>query len=136
MRPWFQAFARREPDELALLTDCERCMQVNDRDIRQAMGCGYLPLAPSRPSVWKPPTGAAGYPFEAPTYCAGYTTRLPEVHEVEQAHRHWSKNAIAAFCGDDPPTADLLRGILIFDGSTNAFERWRMTPVDEGGGRE
>jgi hypothetical protein len=121
---------------MALLTDCETCMQGNDPQTRQAMGCGYEPPVELAPSVWCPPSGRAGYQGRPPTVCPGYTTKLPEVREAVQAHAHWNKGAIVSYCGGEHPSEELLQAVVILDGERSALEGWRMTSVEEGGGRE
>ena len=107
-------------------------MRCNEREIREQMGCGYEPPIADPLSVWRPPSGYQG---PDPTFCIGYTANLPEVNEATQAYAHWSNGAIASFCGGDPATEDLLQGVLILDEARKSVDAWRLTPVEEGGGR-
>ena len=118
-------------DLVALMDDCEKCMQAYSKPIRQRWACGYEPLLPGA-EAW----AGLGYKGEPPTTCPGYTTTLPETIEAARAWRWWKNGELAAFTGRSPATDALKLGIEVFDGAVSAYERWMMTPVDKGGGRE
>jgi hypothetical protein len=117
------------------IVDCVKCMETNGKQARQSLGCGYEPRDESIAVVpWEPPRGEAGYQGDPPEWCAGYTTKLPEVGEVEVMRVHWSKGAMSvALCGE-APNEDLLNAILICEGAHNEVQNWTMTPAKDGGG--
>lgn len=118
--PWLQERIRNDRETVGYLIDCDRCMQNNSAQIRQAMGCGWEPrIEGARP--WQ----HEGYTDAAPTACAGYTTKLPEVIEINRARLHWSKGALREFCGDQQPSELLMRGIEILEGAANEASCWR-----------
>lgn len=71
-----------------------------------------------------------GYADEVPSACPGYTTKLPEVAEINRARLHWSKGALREFCGGKPSEL-LLRGIEILEGSANEANCWRPPDGDK-----
>lgn len=115
--PWLQERIRNDRPTVEILLDCDKCMRNTPVAIRQAMGCGYEPLVPgARPYMHD------GYTDEPPTTCAGYTTKLPEVVEINRLRLHWSK-----FGGfkDREPTEVVKRGIEILEGAVNEANCWR-----------
>lgn len=119
---------------MALLTNCKACMTAYSTPIRQGWGCGHeLPPAPGVPVA---PWSGCGYDGPAPTICPGYTTTLPETIEAARAWKWWSKGELAAFVDGAPVSGPLKIGIEVFDAAMGAFERWRMTPRERGGGAE
>jgi hypothetical protein len=106
--PWLHETARSDRAKVAMLLDCDMCMEKNTPDIRRSMGCGYIPGA-------KPAAGVRpdGYEGEV-TVCIGYSTKLPEVAEVSRARMWWDKGQLPEWCerhGNREPSAPL--GILI-----------------------
>jgi hypothetical protein len=102
---------------------------------RQSLGCGYEPPLPAgsvRLALWQPPDAYRG---ATPTVCAGYTTKLPEVHEAQMARAHWNTGNLGVALGGELPTEDLLSFIVILEGASNEVQRWCMKPVTDGGGR-
>jgi len=129
LAPWFAEMNSR--NELAI-SDCVKCKRMSTSRERQSLGCGYEPrLDRVHLDVWRPPIGASGYSGPDPEWCAGYTTKLPEVSEATMARLHWSKGNLPM--GSAPE--DLLTAIVILEGANSSVEHWRMTPVSEGGGR-
>lgn len=117
------------------IVDCTRCKATTPKLQRQHLACGYEPpLEDASPVPWGPPRGDVGYSGDTPTVCAGYTTKLPEVREASLARVHWNTGNIGAVFGGDPPGEDILNAIVILESAHNQVERWRMTPVSEGGG--
>lgn len=106
---------------------------------RQSWGCGYEPPPP--PNVhavpWSPPMRSGnktvGYSYERPTICPGYTTNLPEVHEVLAARMHWKNGQLEAYCGG-PPTEELLAAIVELEVAVGQNDHYWATPAKEGGG--
>jgi len=133
MRPWLQDEAKHNPDGVMYLTDCQLCMQHNPRALRQEMGCGYEPPPPPSIKVdpWTPPVdltgGNRGYKGPPPQFCAGYTTKLPEVVEIERARKHWLLGELRSFCGDEPPTDVLIAGIELLDMTTASARNFRAS---------
>lgn len=119
--------------------NCDRCMQILTRHDRQLIGCGFEP--PPNPEfvdfvrVWDPPRSRIGFEGPELTTCPGYTTSLPEVHEVIEARVHWTKGQLDLFC-DEKPTKQLLQSIVILEAEANRFQNWVSTKASEGGGRE
>jgi len=103
---------------------------------RQHLGCGYLPPLDDRKrlTMWQPPQGEKAHRGPGATICAGYTTKLPEVREVQLASVHWEAGNIGAVFGGEHPTEDILNGIVLFKGAKNEIQNWLATPKDEGGG--
>lgn len=117
--PWLQERIRNDKQTVATLIDCERCMATNTKLIRQHMGCGYETRSEfSRPWVHQ------GYSDEMPTTCPGYTTKLPEVIEINRARLHWKQGELRDHCGD-VPTENIYRGIEILEGAANEASCWR-----------
>lgn len=107
---------------MAVLSDCEKCMQSTTRLTRQAMACGYEPPAPPpmRAIAWT----HDGYGGPQPSTCPGYTTRLPDVLEITRARYHWSKGNLAVFA--PAPTDALLIGIEQLDVEIHRVEDWMI----------
>ena len=120
--PWLQERIRNDRDVVDYLIDCDKCMETNTLLTRQSMGCGWevAPLVQIRVSPWT----HAGYTDATPTTCAGYTTKLPEVIEINRARLHWSKGSIEQFCGGEPSEL-IQRGIEILEGAANEANCWR-----------
>jgi hypothetical protein len=78
-------------------------MATMTREIRQSMGCGYLPDAKAT-GLGKPD----GYKGAEPSVCMGYTVKLPEVAEVSRARLWWEKAQLSLWCRDDDPTEPLM----------------------------
>ena len=119
---------------MALLNDCNACMRTYSTSIRQQWACGYEPAA-GRGVVVEAWAGL-GYKGAPPTTCPGYTTTLPETIEAARAWQWWGKGQLSEFCDRRPPTDALKLSIEAFANEVSVFERWLMTPVDQGGGRE
>ena len=103
-------------------------------EMRQLIGCGYLPRPAAHLLPMVRPFQGCGMRGDSPTTCPGYTSRLPEVIEVARVHRHWSKgNYDVASLGVDHP---LVMGLEILDSAANALESWTLTPESKGGGRK
>lgn len=105
---------------------------------RQFFACGYEAPVPGVVG-WAPPHARLGFAgmtrddYE-PSTCPGYTTRLPVVVEVTRA-RHWSsKGDLRSFTGGPPPEM-LVDAVEVLDYELARFERFKMTPSSEGGGR-
>jgi hypothetical protein len=116
--------------------DCEKCMEANQRDIRQDMGCGHEPLI------------AAADPWDHPDrkverderdedghirlpVCPGYLCKLPEIYETARARVHWEKAGLRDYCGGQP-SDHLLTAVEILDAAVSAFQAWSMKPAEEG----
>lgn len=85
-------------------------MQQMPRASRRAWGCGFEPrleLVQIRP--WRHQGDANEY-----TACPGYTTSLPEVHEIARARMHAKNNMFSAFVRGEPSEL-LLRGIEVLE---------------------
>jgi len=117
------------------MTDCKECMKAYTKATRQGWGCGYE-LAPAANVPVMPWSGGFGYEGPAPTVCAGYTTALPETIEIARAWMWWRKSQLEAFVDGARVSGPLKHGIEMFDGVISGFERWKMTPKDNGGGAE
>ena len=117
--PWLQERIRSDRSAVGYLLDCDKCMSSNSQIVRQSLACGYEPRNEAvRPCAWT----HQGYTDETPTTCPGYTTKLPEVIEINRLRLHWSK-----FGGfkDNEPTENVKRGIEILEGSVNEANCWR-----------
>lgn len=114
------------------IADCGKCKQTNNKQARQALGCGYEPRDERvHLTLWQPPGGPVGFQEDDSDICAGYTTSLPEVMETLIARIHWSKGNGSLIV---EPTEDLLNAIVILEGEYNAVQNWIMTPSKDGGG--
>lgn len=104
-----------------MLTDCERCMKANAVDARRSMGCGYE-VNDGPVLAWdhgkRKPISADDHP----RFCAGYTTKLPEVIEVLRARSHWEKGELATFCGG-PPHEHVIAGVELVAANSNEMQR-------------
>jgi hypothetical protein len=111
-------------------------METNGIPQRQALGCGYLPVADGRVhlTIWQPPGGKRAYGGPPLTVCAGYTCNLPEVTEAAITRAHWKVGAVVAACDGEQPTQDLMNSILVLDAAYSEVEGWLMTPSKDGGG--
>lgn len=119
--PWLQERIRNDRNVVEYLIDCDKCMVTTERIQRQMIGCGWEPRNPGVcVSAWT----HAGYTDARPTTCAGYTTKLPEVIEINRARLHWNKGAIREFCGKRP-NENIQRGIEILEGAANEANCWR-----------
>lgn len=119
--PWLQERIRNDRNIVEYLLDCDQCMQDNDELLRAGLGCGWIPpSALVRAAPWTHP----GYTDAPLTTCPGYTTKLPEVIEINRARLHWKAGAIREFCGGRP-TENVLRGIEILEGAANEANCWR-----------
>lgn len=97
-------------------------MQVESKQQRQLVGCGYeLALKGLPVAAWC----GLGYSGPKPTVCAGYSCNLPEVIETARARRHWSNGQIEAFAGG-PPTDEMLAAIEVLDGAYAELDVWRF----------
>lgn len=85
---------------------CADCQHRTAPDIRQLMGCAYLPTV-SHAAPWSPAHLDAS---EAPDMCPGYTTTLPMVREVVEAYPHWEHGTVRDLIGGTPGRA-LLEGL-------------------------
>lgn len=110
-------------------------MQKNPEQIRQTMGCGWLPLPaenliPFRrvtiPAGWKGPVRkmSNGSLTNDPETCPIYTTALPEVIEIARARLHWKQGGPSSIGVADWQDHPLIIGIEILEGASNATERW------------
>lgn len=117
--PWLQERIRNDRQTVSLLIDCDKCMAKTSQIDRQAMGCGYEPRVEGARG-WM----HEGYTDEPPTTCPGYTTKLPEVVEINRARLHWAKGSIREFCGGEP-TENIKRGVEILEGAANEANCWR-----------
>lgn len=114
-------------------------MQTYTVEQRQQIGCGFEPLVQLR-SQWTPPSSRLGfegidYKGSDPTMCPGYTTSLPEVREVANAHGWRELGELRSFCGGKP-TEQLVEGVGILAREVVRYQNWASTPTSEGGGRE
>jgi hypothetical protein len=127
LAPWLYEMNRRGSLGIA---NCSECQKMTQPTQRQYLGCGYLPPLDDRTrlTLWQPPRGAQA------TMCAGYTTKLPEVREIQLASVHWESGNIGAAFGGSPPSEDLLNGVVLFKGAKNEVQSWATTPQSEGGG--
>lgn len=117
------------------ITDCSKCKQMNTREQRQYLGCGYEPpIDRARLTLWRPPEGKHAYRGPEPTVCAGYSTSLPEVQETSILRLHWEKGSLRDACDGEKPTEETLALIVILQGAYNALQHWLMTPSKDGGG--
>lgn len=101
-------------------------MKNSGLPIRLSMACGFEPLSAGA-QAW---TGL-GYDGPAPTICAGYTTRLPEVIEGARA-ANW-KGDLPTFCGGAAVPESLVHAADIVEGESFAVSRWLTIPEPEGG---
>ena len=111
---------------------------------RQMLGCGYeAPLSPHRVRDLMPWDADGREPANDETdddgtlrtpVCIGYLLALPEVRETSRARLHWSKGQLATWTTSEPATEQLITAIEVLEVSTQALERWAMTPKDKGGG--
>lgn len=120
---------------MALLNDCEKCMETTTRETRQTMGCGFepAPVADVHVEPWLPQGFVPDKDPKFPTTCIGYLRQLPEVLEVCRAHMHWNKGQLEAFCGG-APTEALVMAIEILEFAIAEKQNWLMTPARDGGG--
>ena len=102
-------------------------MRTTDQNTRKEMGCGYEPLVPLglRRRRWT----HRAYRGPAPTVCAGYTTRLPEVLEAATERLHWDKGALT-----EPLSEPMKLAIEVLEGAALDVEAWLRKPAKEGGG--
>ncbi len=112
-------------------------MENNNTTIRQSMGCGFEPPAPaSLPRIpWEPPRSQCGFQGEV-TVCPGYTTKLPEVMEIDRMRCHWKVGALRDACDGEQPHEHTLLALEILDSQYNANENYRTTDAKDGGGRQ
>ena len=68
-----------------------------------------------------------------PSTCAGYTTNLPEVIEVAQLFRHWSKGSLPSALRGDELHEQTQQGLEILEGSVSAVESYLIRARREGG---
>lgn len=127
--PWLQELMRRDFRQVDYLTDCDACRGLTENKqvtptpllTRRVNGCPYeTPMPGVRQEPWQHP----GYTGEAPTTCAGYTTKLPEVVEINKARLHWKHGQLRDFCGGRPNDL-VMRGIEILEGAANEASSWR-----------
>lgn len=109
-------------------------MDAYPKAVRQGWGCGYE--LPPAASVVVVPWSGLGYDGPAPTVCTGYSTSLPETIEIARAWKWWTKGQLDTFVDGAPVNDPLKVGIELFEAAVGAFERWRMTPRDKGGGAD
>lgn len=133
LAPWFHEMNRRAPLGIA---DCSKCKEMTPQLQRQYLGCGYEPPLDDRTrlTMWQPPMGENAHRGKGATMCAGYTTKLPEVREIQLASVHWETGNIGSVFGGAPPTEDLVTGLVWLKGARNEVQNWKSTPKDEGGG--
>ena len=122
--PWLQERVRNDRQIVEYLIDCDKCMASTERIQRQAMGCGW---EPRNPGAVVTPWTHQGYTDTAPTTCVGYTTKLPEVIEINRARLHWKCGSIREFC-KGAPTDNIQRGVEILEGAANEASCWRPEP--------
>jgi len=103
--------------------DCESCKARLSPAERSRMGCAYVPGATS-------PRGVLGCPV-SPSVCAGYSIRLPVVHEVASCHTHWDKGHLRERLGDDTPTPALMALIETYDAARRGAESYFMRPKED-----
>lgn len=118
-----------------VIADCSKCRATVSREQRQALGCGYEPpIDRVRLTMWQPPSGQHGYRGEDPTVCAGYSTALPEVREVQIVKFYADSGNLATWLRGETPTDELLYALVIYASACNAVQHWTMTPQKDGGG--
>jgi hypothetical protein len=117
--PWLQERIRNDRNVVEYLIDCDKCMASTEQAERQAMGCGWEP----RDQNARPWTHQ-GYTDADPTTCPGYTTKLPEVIEINYARMH-AKNNMAEHFMPGGATENVMRGIAILEGAVNEANCWR-----------
>ena len=116
--PRLHEAARKSPDAVGHLTDCDRCRSILRLDNRRALACGWEPrLAYATP--WTP----EDWDEEPPTTCAGYTTRLPEVREVAEA-RFYLKHGSLSVLVKDELTEGLRVGIQVLENAEAEVISW------------
>lgn len=108
-----------------MLTDCEKCMRVNPKAARQSMGCGYEPEIAAPVLAWDHGKRKPISVDDHPRFCAGYTTKLPEVIEVLRARAHWEKGELAAYA-QGPVHEHVVIGIELVAASSSELQRVRM----------
>lgn len=130
--PWLQERIRNKRKQVEYLLDCDKCrglvppdpfnpMRPTTQAERQTWGCAYEPRNEAmRPCGWM----HQGYRDEPPTTCPGYTTKLPEVVEINRARLHVKTGSGRDFLGG-PATENILRGIEILEGAVNEANCWR-----------
>lgn len=106
---------------------CTDCKASTDVTTRQYMACGYekpIPLAtPERPDgarAWVPPSWRE-QGGELST-CSGYTTDLPAVSEIVQAHPQWKAGTLTAYLDGEEPTRIALDVLNLHD---VGIEEWK-----------
>lgn len=131
--PWLQEAAGRDRPTVGHLLDCKKCKEMNGKQTRQALGCGYElpdPRVPVQP--WSPAGMSSKWDTEQ-TVCPGYTRSMPEVVEIVRAKIHWEKGALDHFCAGLAPER-VLEGVEIAASAIGEVESWRITPSKDGGG--
>jgi hypothetical protein len=106
------------------IADCDSCKASTPALQRQHLGCGYEPRLDDGKfhlTIWQPPEGYRGPELST---CAGYTTRLPEVVEVDRLHSHWSHGNMAAVLGE-PATEEIATAVLVVESQIHALKAWK-----------
>ncbi len=121
--PWFQDARRKNPDGMSLLSNCDECQRREPVQVRERMGCGYLP-----PSEHARPWAHPSY-GEKVKHCPGYVCKLPEVIEVARARRHWRNGELRSFAHGQP-SDDLMALVEVHDVSASDLEAHLAKPKD------
>jgi hypothetical protein len=95
-------------------------MKHNSHEMRRTMRCGSIPTDKHVPDGgWQPET------FDLET-CAGYTTSLPDVLDVQWAYPHWAEGQLTIACDGEQPPRSLVAGCAVLKGAANDFEAHEM----------
>lgn len=88
------------------------------------MGCGWeVSVADARP--WVP----NGYTGKDPLVCVGYTTTLPEVHEVAEIRFYLHNGSLSAIT-TGVLTESVRVGIRILENAHNEVTSWALQQSD------
>lgn len=80
---------------------------------RQAIGCAYEPASPDA-MPWVPPSWREAGDMKLAT-CPGYTTSLPAVREVVDAHPQWKAGTLTEYLDGQAPTGVALGCLAVLD---------------------
>lgn len=111
-------------------SDCDKCMQRNDLNTRQLMGCGYEQPheMPDLVVTWM----HVGMRGAAPDTCPGYATRLPEVVEASWARSFFEKGSLAQWT-DEPVTELTREAIKVLSVAASEAQSYELEDRSGGG---
>lgn len=100
--------------------NCEECRRNVTAAIRQDLGCVYEPRIERPGSVWAPQSWIDR--GVATTVCPGYTTSLPAVVEVIDAHAQWKAGYLTEALDGEAPSSVALECLTALEGGINEHQ--------------